>query len=300
MWLYLGLFSALFLGLYDVSRKHSLQKNSVLPVLLYACISASILTVIAVVLSEIFPEFMGRVNLYIPHATAKQHVLLFIKSAIVFSAWVLSYAALKRLPISIATPIAASGPVWTLLGAMMLFHEYPKFMQLIGIIVMIASYYFYSLIGNKEGIYFSKNKWVWFIVLATLIGACSGLYDKYLIGTLKMSPLLVQAWFFIYLVAMLVPALFLSKILKPEDYKPLVWRWSVPLIGLFLIVADFAYFRALTYPGSMVSILSSLRAGYILVSFAGGIVIFKELQAGYKAIAVTGVLAGVYLIMIAG
>jgi bacterial/archaeal transporter family protein len=298
MWLYLGVFSALFLGLYDISKKHSLQKNAVLPVLFYSSICATVLIVLAIILSMTSPEYMTRIGLYIPSASLKDHFFLFIKSAIAFSAWMLSFSALKRLPISIAAPIGTSGPLWTLLGAMFFFHEHPTMMQFMGLGTMLASYYVFSIIGSKEGIQFSRDKWVWFIVLATLIGTCSALYDKYLIQTRGFSPLLVQAWFFIYLIALLIPATIISRIRQGKNYAPFVWRWSVPLIGFSLIGADFAYFKALTYHGSLVAILSTLRQSCIVVSFLGGVIIFKDIRPGYKALALSGVLLGVFLILI--
>ncbi|PKL42480.1 MAG: hypothetical protein CVV39_08865, partial [Planctomycetes bacterium HGW-Planctomycetes-1] len=225
MWLYLGVFSALFLGLYDISKKHSLEKNAVLPVLLYSTASAAILFVPFVVLSAIEPEYMVKIGLYIPSTTLSGHFHLFIKSAIVFLAWVLSYSALKNLPISIATPIGASGPLWTLLGAILLFHEQPSVLQYAGLITMIVSYYLFSIISNKEGISFRRDKWVGFIFLATVIGACSGLYDKYLIQTLDYSPVTVQAWFFIYLVVLLAPTMIISRLGERKNIVPFVWRW---------------------------------------------------------------------------
>jgi len=295
MWLYLGVFSALFLGLYDISKKYSLQKNAVLPVLFYSTTCAAILFLPAIILSAIRPELMTKIGFYIPSTTLAGHLHLFVKSAIVFIAWLLSYTALKNLPISIATPISASGPLWTLLGAILIFHEHPNIMQYLGLAVMVFAYYIYSIIGSKEGIRFAKDKWVWFIALATLIGTCSGLYDKYLIQSLGYSPLLVQAWFFIYLVVLLAPATFISRLGRQKiDF---VWRWSIPLIGIFLIIADFAYFRALTYQGSLIAMLSTLRCSCIVVSFLGGVLLFKELRPGYKAIALSGVLAGVFLIL---
>jgi bacterial/archaeal transporter family protein len=297
MWLYLGVFSALFLGLYDISKKHSLQKNAVLPVLFYSSICATVLIVLAIFLSMTSPEYMTRIGLYIPSASLKDHFFLFIKSAIAFSAWMLSFSALKRLPISIAAPIGTSGPLWTLLGAMFFFHEHPTMMQFMGLGTMLASYYVFSIIGSKEGIQFSRDKWVWFIVLATLIGTCSALYDKYLIQTRGFSPLLVQAWFFIYLIVLLIPATIISRIRQGKNYAPFVWRWSVPLIGFSLIGADFAYFKALTYHGSLVAILSTLRCSCIVVSFLGGVLIFKDIRPGYKALALSGVLLGVFLIL---
>ena len=39
--------------------------------------------------------------------------------------------------------------------------------------------------GKKEGIDFKHDKWIWFVVLAAVLGAVSGLYDKYLMGRFK-------------------------------------------------------------------------------------------------------------------
>lgn len=295
MWLYLGVFSALFLGLYDISKKHSLQKNAVLPVLLYSTITAALLFVPVILLSAFKPNYMTSIGLYIPSTNLSGHLHLFLKSAIVFLAWLLSYTALKNLPISIATPIGASGPLWTLLGAVLIFHEHPNTLQYMGLAVMIVSYYVYSIISSKEGIRFVGDKWVAFILLATLIGTCSGLYDKYLIQNLHYSPLMVQAWFFIYLVVLLAPTMILSRFTKQKI--AFVWRWSIPLIGVFLIIADFAYFKALTYQGSLIAMLATLRCSCIVVSFLGGALLFKELRPGYKAIALAGVIGGVFLIL---
>jgi transporter family protein len=299
MWLYLGVFSALFLGLYDISKKHSLQKNAVLPVLLYSTISAAVLFVPVIIASALRPEYMTKIGLYIPSATLSGHLHLFIKSAIVFLAWMFSYSALKNLPISIATPIGASGPLWVLLGAIFFFHEKPTTLQYSGLITMVVSYYLFSIIGSKEGIRFHTDKWVIFMLLATLIGTCSALYDKYLIQTLGYSPLTVQAWFFVYLVVLLAPAMVISRMRQGKNIVPFVWRWSIPLIGIFLIIADFAYFRALTYQGSLIAMLSTLRCSCVVVSFLGGAILFKEMRIRHKAFALCGVLAGVILILIA-
>jgi len=298
MWLYLGVFSALFLGFYDISKKHSLRQNAVLPVLLYSTLTAAVVFIPFIVLSYTHPNLMSEKGLYItPVTTFTGHWHLFLKSLIVYIAWILSYTALKHLPISIATPIGASAPVWTLLGAVMVFHERPNMLQYAGLTVMLASYYFYSVIGSKEGIKFTGNKWVAFIFAATLVGTLSGLYDKHLIQTLKYDPLTVQAWFFVYLVVLFAPTLWLSN--RFGTKMPFTWRWSIPFIGIFLIVADFAYFKALTYQGSLIAMLATLRCSCVVISFLGGILLFKELRPAHKAVALIGVLFGVFLILTA-
>ena len=225
MWLYLGVFSALFLGLYDISKKHSLQENAVLPVLFLSTVFAAALMVPEIILSRLSPEYMTKVGFYIPAIPFTGHLHIFIKSAIVSAAWLLSYVALKNLPISIAAPIAASGPLWVLLGAIVFFHEKPTILQYLGLGMMVASYYLFSIIGNKEGIRFRSDKWVAFILLATLIGTCSALYDKFLIQNLKYSPLVVQAWFSIYLVVILGAVVLAFWLPQRKNHTPFVWRW---------------------------------------------------------------------------
>ena len=36
--------------------------------------------------------------------------------------------------------------------------------------------------GRREGIDFKHNKWIFFLVIAALLGAVSGLFDKYLMA----------------------------------------------------------------------------------------------------------------------
>jgi transporter family protein len=211
---------------------------------------------------------------------------------------VFSYYAFKNLPISIASPLGATGLIWTLIGAVIIFHEHPSVLQYLGLGLMVVSYYGFSAIGSKEGIIFYNNKWIVFILLATLLGAFSAMYDKYLIQTAGYSPVAVQVWFSVYLVPVLGAVVLASRLTAKKEYTQFVWRWSIPAIGGFLLAADFLYFRALSYQGSLIAMLSTLRASCIAISFLAGGLLFKELRLSSKAMALAGVLAGVCLILL--
>jgi transporter family protein len=187
--------------------------------------------------------------------------------------------------------------VWTLLGAVILFHEMPTRIQWIGLFLIIFSYYIFSLIGGKEGIRFHKNKWVFFVFLATLIGTMSSLYDKYLIQKLGYTPMAVQAWFFVYLVLILGIVFLVFWWPVRNKFTPFEWRWSILSIGLFLMISDFVYFRALEYPGALIVLLSAIRRSNVIVSFSVGSLLFKEVNIPPKALALVGVLAGVLCIV---
>jgi bacterial/archaeal transporter family protein len=294
MWIYLGIFSAIFLGIYDVSRKHALQQNAVLPVLFFSTVSAALLVLPLIILSGYAPQFLPNSSLYVPAVPAAAHLHIFVKAVIVSASWILSYFAFKNLPISIASPIGASGLVWTLVGAVILFHEQPSTPQYAGLVLMVVSYYGFSVLGNREGIIFHNNKWVAFIFLAALLGAASSMYDKFLIQTAGYSPVAVQAWFSIYLVPVLGAVVFATR----KKFAQFTWRWSIPAIGLFLLIADFLYFKAISCHGSLIAMISTLRASCIVVSFVIGGLLFRELRLSSKAMALAGTLAGVCLILL--
>ena len=298
MWIYLGIFSAIFLGMYDVSRKHALRQNAVLPVLFLSTVFAASLVLPLILLSRYLPELLSNSNFYVPPLSATGHLHIFAKAVIVSASWILGYFALKNLPISIASPIGASGLVWTLIGAVILFHEQPTVLQYLGLGLMVVSYYGFSVLGSKEGIIFYNNKWVAFILLAALLGAASAMYDKFLIQTAGFPPIVVQVWFSIYLVPVLGLVVLLSMLAGRKKYTQFAWRWSIPAIGGFLLIADFFYFKALSYHGSLIAAISTLRASGIVVSFLVGGLLFRELQLSSKAMALAGTLAGICLMLL--
>jgi len=298
MWICLGIVSAIFLGMYDISKKHALRQNAVLPVLFFSAVFGASAILPFLILSRIAPESMLRYEFYIPEMTWMGHMHLFIKAAIITIAWVIGFYALSNLPISIVSPVGAVGPVWTLLGAVLLFHEQPSYLQYIGIAVMMASYGWLSVLGGREGVVFYKNKWIALSILATILGAASAMYDKLLIQRLGYSPLAVQAWFTIYIVPLLGILTIFFWWPNRDRFTPFRWRWSIVLIGLMLLVADFLYFKALSYTGSLIGLLSTLRCSYIVISLVVGGMIFRETRISSKLSAICGILTGVLLIFL--
>ena len=299
MWIYLGLISALLLGLYDVCKKHALSHNAVLPVLFLSTVAGFLPMPLLLTASRLAPDFMQQINCYVPVATLSEHLHILLKAVIVCTSWVLAYFAMKHLPISLFSPIRASDPAWTLLGAVLFFHERPLPLQWAGIAVIFCSYYAFSVIGQKEGVVFHRNRWILYIFLATFIGSISALYDKYLIQQLGYTPMLVQFWFAFYNVALLGPFTAVFWWPRRREFTPFEWRWSIVLIGLLLVSADFVYFNAIKNPAALISILSLLRRSSVVVSFVIGAFLFGDVNRRGKAWALAGILAGVFLIVLA-
>jgi len=295
MWVLLALISAVILGLYESLKKISVHKNAVLPVLFGSIVSGACIVFPIIVGSILFPDTFRSIHLYVPPISPTGHLLILLKSMIVVSSWLFAFHALKHLPLTIATPIQATGPIWTLVGAILIFQEDLNPTQWAGVTTTLVFFYLLSTAGKLEGINFRKNQWILFIIAGTLLSAASGLYDKFIIR--KIDRLAVQAWFSFYQVALMLPAIALFRWTKARTERPAFqWRWSIPAIGLFLLLADFAYFYALSFPDSMVSIVSALRRGGVLISFTIGALLFKERNIRTKGIYLIGILIGILLI----
>lgn len=294
MWLLLAFLSAALLGFYDVFKKQSLRQNAVLPVLFLNTIFGSILFLPFILLSFLAPDILQGTICEMPVVGWEVHRFILLKSLIVLSSWIFGYFAMKHLPITIVGPINATRPVMVLVGAMLLFGERLNMYQWIGVVLAIVSFFLLSRSGRKEGIDFARNRWIFFLILAALLGAVSGLYDKHLMR--QLPPMLVQAWYNLYQVLIMCPILLLLWYPKRHSSTPFRWQWTIPLISLFLCAADFAYFYALSYEDSMISIVSMIRRGSVLVSFACGALFFREKNLKSKAIDLVLVLIGMFFL----
>ncbi|HPF51807.1 MAG TPA: EamA family transporter [Draconibacterium sp.] len=295
MWVILALISAVLLGLYDVFKKLSLNENAVLPVLFLSTLTAAIVVFPFVLGSSLAPDLFLHLGFYVPKLTIHEHLLVFIKSMIVVSSWIFAFHAMKHLPITIISPIRATGPIWTLAGAIVIFQEHLNTVQWLGVLITLIFFYLLSTAGKLEGINFKRNVWIFSIITATLLGAASGLFDKYILR--RIDRVGVQAWFSFYQVVVMLPAIALFRWKKPKNERPVFqWRWSIPLIAIFLLFADYMYFYALSIPDSMISIVSALRRGGVLVAFSIGAFLFKEKNIQRKGIYLLGILLGILII----
>lgn len=294
MWLTLAFISAALLGIYDVIKKISLEGNAVIPVLFLNVLFCCILFLPVVILSFFFPDLIRGSMFYLSPLALPAHAFLFLKAVIVLSSWIFAYFSLKHLPITIASPIKATQPILTLIGALLIFGERLNGWQWLGIVTAILSFYLLSWSGKKEGIRFSHNKWIYFMILAVIMGSLSGLYDKYLMG--RFDRMNVQVWYNFYQLGIMAIILATLWFPRRRTSTPFQWRYSIPLISLALVMADFVYFYALSYEDSLISIVSLVRRSGVLVSFIAGALWFKEKNLKAKFIDLLLVIAGMYFI----
>ena len=294
-WIVLTVISALLLGLYDFFKKLAVRENAVLPVLFGGILTGGLIWLPFILWSASSPSTLPHPSLYVTALRPSDHALLFLKSALVVTSWICGYLGLKALPLSIATPIRATSPVWTITLAMLLFGEQPDFQQWLGVSIILAAFFLFSFAGRKEGIRFHRDKAVALLVVATLLGASSSLFDKYLLQSVKLSSTEVQAWFSLYSIPAMLPVLW--RWWKRPSREAFQFRWSIPAIGVTLLIADWLYFTAITDSEALISVIAPVRRAATVVSFALGILWLKEPFRASKGIAVAGILLGVSLLV---
>ena len=297
MWLAFAFLSAALLGFYDVFKKQSLKNNAVIPVLFLNTLFCSLIFLPCIILSACGSPLMEGSIFHVPQVGWEAHKYIVLKSCIVLSSWLLGYFGIKHLPITLVGPINATRPVMVLIGAMLVFGERLNLYQWIGVLLAIFSFFLLSRSGKKEGIDFKRNRWVFAIVGAAVLGAVSGLYDKYLMapvtdGGIGLDRMAVQSWYNIYQCFMMGAMLFLLWYPKRKETTPFHWHWAIIFISLFLSAADFVYFYALSLDDAMISIVSMIRRGSVIVSFLFGAMVFREKNLKSKALDLLLILIG--------
>ncbi|KAA1245315.1 EamA family transporter [Aquimarina sp. RZ0] len=297
MWMYLGLLAALFLGVHNLCKKHAVQGNEVFPVLLSTVSSGFLLIASFYLLSIFYPDHALNHGYNFQDISWQTHGFIFIKAAIMAISWVLSYQALKHLPITIVTPIRSAGPFFTFIGAIIIYKESPNLYQWAGFFLIIFSVILYARIGKKEGLNFKRNKWIYAIIGATFFGASSGLYDKFLIQNIRLNPQTLQFWFCVYMILILLIILSCTWFPYAKKRKEFKFRWSIIAVGILLQAADYFYFKALQDPEALIMLLSAIKRSQILIAVIAGGLIFKEKNKRKKLIPLFGIIAGVFLIL---
>ena len=297
MWLAFAFLSAALLGFYDVFKKQSLKNNAVVPVLFLNTLFCSLIFLPFIVFSACGSSLMEGSLFHVPMVGWEAHKYIVLKSCIVLSSWLLGYFGIKHLPITLVGPINATRPVMVLVGAMLVFGERLNLYQWIGVLLAIISVFLLSRSGKKEGIDFKNNRWVFAIVGAAVLGAISGLYDKYLMapvseGGIGLDRMVVQSWYNIYQCLMMGTMLLLLWYPKRKNTTPFHWHWAIIFISIFLSAADFVYFYALSLEDAMISIVSMIRRGSVIVSFLFGAMVFREKNLKSKAIDLLLILIG--------
>ncbi len=295
MWLLLAIGSAFFLGFYDIFKKISLKENAVIPTLFFSTVAASVV-MLGFTLASSFGLIPAEHLAFVPSMTFDEHVKIIIKTVIVLSSWICTYFALKNLPLTLFAPIRSTGPLWTILGAYFIFSEKLTPLQVAGAALILIFFFLFSSVGRREGFSFKNNGYIWLMVLGTVLGSVSALYDRFLLR--EVAVMSVQAYFTFYQTLLLIPVLLMIWYPQRDRSTGFHWHWAIPLIGISLLIGDYLYFYSISLPESLISIISLIRRGNVIIVFAFGALFFQEKNILRKSIYLGGIIIGLLMLVL--
>lgn len=278
MWLWLTLGSALFLGFYDVAKKQSLKRNGVMWVLFAVSLLSTLLLI---------PFFRtGKVE---------DCLLLLPKAALVTLSWISGLVGIKLLPLTTASTIKASRPVFVVIFSIVIFGERLNFWQGVGVTTALAALFLLSVSSRREGIFFTRNKGIAWMSVSVISGVCSALYDKYAISL--MDPMFVQCWCNLFITAMMGIVLGIKIVKDGPAHERFRWDWTLLLAAALIVVADALYFYSISLDGALLSVISLLRRCSVIVTFILGALLFGERNIKAKAFELALLLGGMSLLL---
>lgn len=298
MWVVLAFISALCLGGYDISKKIALRDHRVVDVLTLSILISSVILSAPLILSRVYPEMMMETHFYVPSLDLQGHLLTFLKSCIVLSSWIFAYISLKHLPLSVVSPMQATRPMWTLIGALLIFGERLNTWQWIGIVLAIGTIMVFSFNKGHRDTRDTRDaretKYYICLALAILIGSCAGLYDKFMMRRYDHNA--VQVYYTMYQAVMMGVVWMVS---RAKQSKP-IGHWKleigdflpIVLISVFLVISDNVYMLALRDPDSLIAVVSTIRRGGAVIGFAYGLLFLHESDPRKKLACMIGIMAG--------
>lgn len=228
-------------------------------------------------------------------ATPFAFLLVIIKSLIIFAAWILAFAAIKKVPVSVYGICDMSRVIFATLLSVFFLHESFTVKGVISLILVIFGLYFAN---TKKGADDEKYelKYIGMIFAECFLNAVSGTLDKYIMSTGEITSSAMQFWFML-LLSVFYLAYILIKREKPEFKKAFTNPWLY-LLSFSLVLGDRLLFIANSDPQSRVTIMTIVKQSSAIVTIILGKLVYKEKNIVKKLICAAVILAGIALAIV--
>lgn len=104
--------------------RHAVRENAVVPVLFVLALCNAGIWMVLLACQRVVPGVLPE-GIAVAKLSLTQHIEIALKAILVGASWICSYIAVKHLPVTIASPIRATSPVWTMFGALVLLKRIP-------------------------------------------------------------------------------------------------------------------------------------------------------------------------------
>lgn len=281
-WMILVLIYGVCKGVREIIKKKSLEKSTIIEVLFFYTFLSFIMVV---------PDIKNAWGV-----DAKYLLWILLKSFIIFLAWMCSFKAIEKLPISFYGILDLSRVLFATISGVFVLGEVLSLFQKMGLVLVLTG--LLMLKRKKKGNHREdENIELRYIILALcscMLNAVSGLMDKILMKDVTSSQL--QFWYMLFLVSFYMIYIIIT---KTKIRWNLVWRnhW-IWILSVLFVVADRALFVANGMEGSRVTIMTLIKQSSCIVTILAGKYIFKEKNIGYKLICAAIIVSGILVAVI--
>ncbi len=289
IWMLCTLFYGLAKGAREICKKKALLKNGVMEVLFFYTLLSFVMVI---------PEVRNAGGL-----AGWQYLLIALKSFVIFIAWMCSFYAIKKLPVSVMGILDLSRVIFATLMGVIFLHETMKFNQVLGLVLVAAGLIILpipNILAAKRGregaAEVIKPMLVIIALFSCILNAVSGTLDKYLMGT-GMSSGQLQFWYTLFMVIYYGIYILIKKI--KIHWKELVKNHWIWIMSVLFVLADRALFIANGNPDSRVTIMTLIKQSACLITIIGGKLIFKEKNILYKLCCAAIIVAGIVISVVA-
>lgn len=281
LWIFLVLMYGILKGVREIVKKKALEKNSTIEVLfMYTMLSFLI----------VLPDVRNATGL-----EPGFYFYISMKSFVIFLAWMFSFKAIKKMPISLYGVLDLSRVMFaTLLGVAVL-HEVLGWHQIVGLLfvsvgLLLLKYRPRRLreaaVGEGQSV---SAAYVVMAFASCMLNALSGLLDKILMKEISSAQL--QFWYLFFLMLFyLLYILFTRTKINLGSVVRNKWVW---MLSILIVIADRALFIANGMPGSRITVMTLLKQAGCVVTILAGRYLFKEKETTHKMVCALIIIVGI-------
>ncbi len=276
MWVVLVAFYGLAKGARDALKKKALQQSSVMEVLFFHTALAFLITI------PFSHNVFGIPPIY--------HLWVFIKSFVIFLAWIFAFSSIKKMPVSFYGIMDSARMIFSTVLAMLFLNETLTLPKGAGLLLVLGGIIIVNL-GNHNADVKIKVKYVVLSLAACLLNAISGVMDKKLLGTGDIDSSQLQFWYILYMTVLYGAYILARRI--PLRLGTLKTNYWIIILSVLFVAADRALFIANEDPQSQVTVMTLIKQSSVIMTVLTGKMFFKEKQFVKRLICAFIVIAGI-------
>lgn len=275
-WILLTAFYGLAKGARDGIKKKALQKSGVIEVLFFHTALSFLMTL------PFSHNVFGIPPIY--------HLWVFIKSFVIFVAWILAFSSIKKMPVSFYGITDSARMIFSTLLALLFLHEEMTVAKISGLALVLCGIVFVS-IGEKNDSEAVKAKYLFMALLSCLLNAVSGFMDKKLLSTGCIDASQLQFWYMLYMT--LLYGVYIAAARIPLKVGTLKTNYWIIILSALFVIADRALFIANEDPQSQVTVMTLIKQSSVIITVLTGKFVFHEKHILKRSVCAALVVVGI-------